>query len=122
MLRRGRNLKKIVSQYCYKSLSRKIISYFLYMAFLMKCEFYHFIIHNTSSSSRETYPTHDWDFLPYWVKVRGIFILRNVIVLRNLHFGGLFKNEWVLCVFLRRKYCVINISNKGFVDFPCKEC
>lgn len=43
----------------------------------MKCEFYHFITHNTSSSCRETYPTSDWDSLPYWVKVLGIFTLRN---------------------------------------------
>lgn len=114
-------LKKIVSQYYYKSLSRKIISYFLYMAFLMKCEFYHFIIHNTSSGCRKTYPASDWDFLLYWVKVCGMFTLHNVIVLRSLHFGDLFKNEWILCMFLWRKCYVVDIFNKGFRDFLCKE-
>lgn len=90
----------MVSRYYYKSLSRKIISYFLYMAFLMKCEFYHFIIHNTSSRCRETYPTGGWDLLQRWAKVWGIFTLSKAAFLRSLHFGDLFKDEWVLCMFL----------------------
>ena len=88
-MRRGRNLKKkIVSQYYYKSLSRKIIPCFLYMAFLMKCEFCHFITHNTSLSCRETYPPSAWDFLPYWVNVLGLCTLHNVTFLWSLRFGG----------------------------------
>lgn len=87
-MRRGRNFRKMVSQYYYKSLSRKIISCFLYMAFLMKCEFCHFITHNTSLSCRETYPPSDWSFLPYWVKVLGLFTLCNVTFMWSLHFGG----------------------------------
>ena len=78
---KGKEFEKIVSQYYYKSLSRKIISYFLYMTFLMKCEFYHLIIHNTRSSCRETYPTSDWGFPPCWVKVGGVFTLHNVAFL-----------------------------------------
>lgn len=87
-MRRGRNFLKKVSQYYYKSLSRKIIPCFLYMAFLMKCEFCHFITDNTSLSCRETYPTSDWDFLPYWVKVLGLFTLHNVTFLWSLRFGS----------------------------------
>lgn len=54
----------------------------------MKCEFYHFIIHNTGSRCRETYPTGGWDFLRRWVKVCGIFTLRNVAFFAKPTFWG----------------------------------
>lgn len=121
-MRKGRNLKKIVSQYYYKSLSRKIISCFLYMAFLMKCEFYHFITHNTRSSCRETYPTSDWDFLLYWVKVFGIFTLCNVTFLLGLCFGRTYLKMSGHCVCFSEETTLLLIYlTKNLGDFLCRE-
>lgn len=90
--------KKIVSQYYYKSLSRKIISISFIWLFLWNVNSITSLPTIPAQVVGKIYPTSDWDSLPYWVKVLGIFTLCNFTFLRSLHFGGTYLKMSGYCV------------------------